>query len=406
MNLLYFTNSYPYGLGEQWKANELNVLINHFDKITVVPFSYGGNFDHPKNLPLGVEMAGPLFKDHNLQVKKIDLFRLLFSRHVGSFFVELISSKAFLNKVHFISWLGSSLNVLRLLESKLLQHLIKEADSNCVLYFYWGKGSNEVLPFINTARFHKVFVRMHRYDLFEYLNNNYIPYRKALLNVIDVAAPSSVAGKIHLQQLYPNAKAEIMSLGCGTIGNGKVSPPSHNNVFRIISCSLLSPVKRIHLMIECLPFLKMPVLWRHVGGGVLMEELKAQVERLGMSDKFIFEGMMNSDSILDFYTDNEFDIFINTSSSEGVPFSIMEAFSAGIPVMATDVGGTREIVDEKTGALLSAEIRPEELARELTTFYHLSIDLKLKIRKASIIKYENICNASTLTQELASILKK
>jgi hypothetical protein len=40
-------------MGEQWKTNELNVLVKHFDEITVVPYAYGGisqtqNHYHPE----------------------------------------------------------------------------------------------------------------------------------------------------------------------------------------------------------------------------------------------------------------------------------------------------------------------------------------------------------------------
>ena len=52
------------------------------------------------------------------------------------------------------------------------------------------------------------------------------------------------------------------------------------------------------------------------------------------------------------------DLFINTSSSEGVPVSIMEALSVGIPIIATDVGGTKEIVT-KTTARIASETRIE-----------------------------------------------
>ena len=44
--------------------------------------------------------------------------------------------------------------------------------------------------------------------------------------------------------------------------------------------------------------------------------------------------------------------FVNVSESEGIPVSIMEAASFGIPIIATDVGGTSEIVDNSNGFLI------------------------------------------------------
>ncbi len=79
----------------------------------------------------------------------------------------------------------------------------------------------------------------------------------------------------------------------------------------------------------------------------LTVELKALVKQLNLVDKFIFIGTVQSEDVMNYYTGNTIDLFVNTSSSEGVPFSIMEAFAAGIPVMATNVGGTGEIVDDR-----------------------------------------------------------
>jgi len=54
---------------------------------------------------------------------------------------------------------------------------------------------------------------------------------------------------------------------------------------------------------------------------------------------------------------------VNVSSTEGIPVSIMEAISCGIPVVATKVGGNPEIVQEQNGLLLSPNPTPNEIAR-------------------------------------------
>jgi colanic acid/amylovoran biosynthesis glycosyltransferase len=72
---------------------------------------------------------------------------------------------------------------------------------------------------------------------------------------------------------------------------------------------------------------------------------------------------------MEYYRNNPVDLFINTSSSEGLPVSIMEASSFGIPTIATNVGGTGEIVrDGETGFLLNADVSPKELADKIEQF--------------------------------------
>jgi glycosyltransferase involved in cell wall biosynthesis len=403
MKLFYFTYCYPYGMGEQWKANELNELVRFFEEITVVPFFYGGNFDNPKKLPDGIKLLGPLFKEMEPE-KKQSLWRLILHRNMPDFFREFVAKRVFLNKGKLVSWLNGTRHAVRVLRNPVMQNIIKSGDKETVLYFYWGKGSSEILPFINTEKFKRTFVRMHRFDLFEYVNNNYIPYRGRLMNKISVAAPSSFAGKEHLLQNYPGARAKIEEFRCGTIDNGKLSSYSTDNVLRVMSCSGLSAVKRVHLMIESLQYVDFPIIWTHLGDGSLSHELKELSRKLHVEERFVFKGMIQSEKVLDFYTDNTIDLFINTSSSEGVPFSIMEALSAGIPVMATDVGGTGELVDKEVGNLLPAEVTPRQLAQHLKSFYELSLQEKIALRKQAHERYANFWNAKKLATELGSFL--
>ena len=74
---------------------------------------------------------------------------------------------------------------------------------------------------------------------------------------------------------------------------------------------------------------------------------------------------------MELYKEKPFDIFLNVSSSEGLPVSIMEAISFGMPVIATDVGGTSEItITGKTGLLLADEFKNEDLASAIEKLYH------------------------------------
>jgi colanic acid/amylovoran biosynthesis glycosyltransferase len=71
---------------------------------------------------------------------------------------------------------------------------------------------------------------------------------------------------------------------------------------------------------------------------------------------------------LKYYNNNDIDVLVNVSHSEGIPVSMMEAQSCGIPVCAKNVGGVPEIVDNDNGVLLSEDVKPAGLAESLILF--------------------------------------
>ena len=79
--------------------------------------------------------------------------------------------------------------------------------------------------------------------------------------------------------------------------------------------------------------------------------------------------MVSNEKILDFYAEQFVDLFINLSDSEGIPVSIMEALSAGIPVLATNVGGTGECVGQENGFLVEKITPVEEIASVVYNYF-------------------------------------
>jgi glycosyltransferase involved in cell wall biosynthesis len=78
-------------------------------------------------------------------------------------------------------------------------------------------------------------------------------------------------------------------------------------------------------------------------------------------------GHVDTDEVVRFYRDNYVDAFVSLSVSEGLPVSMMEAQSFGIPIVAVGVHGVPEIVNDATGVLLEPEATVEAMAEGLTT---------------------------------------
>lgn len=87
-----------------------------------------------------------------------------------------------------------------------------------------------------------------------------------------------------------------------------------------------------------------------VGGGINEEEVRAAVQRLGLSERVTMTGVVNPIPPLL----KSIDIVVLPSlSNEGLPNSVMEGMAASLPIVATDTGGTRELViDGHTGFLI------------------------------------------------------
>ena len=75
------------------------------------------------------------------------------------------------------------------------------------------------------------------------------------------------------------------------------------------------------------------------------EECEQLIEKLDLKVNFSLAGFHEQPSLLF----SEGDISVLTSISEGFPYTVIESMSCGIPVVATDVGGVSEALDEKSG---------------------------------------------------------
>jgi colanic acid/amylovoran biosynthesis glycosyltransferase len=145
---------------------------------------------------------------------------------------------------------------------------------------------------------------------------------------------------------------------------GRNPDPADYEPINVVSCSNLIGLKRVHLIIEALSLVTdINVKWIHFGDGHLLDEIKENAAKLAPNIEVDLKGRVSNKEVLEFYRTNPIDLFINVSETEGVPVSIMEALSFGIPCFATDVGGTAEILEEIGGKLVSKEFEIDELSK-------------------------------------------
>ncbi len=98
-----------------------------------------------------------------------------------------------------------------------------------------------------------------------------------------------------------------------------------------------------------------------VGRGPMEAELRARHRELGLDDRFRFLGF-RKDAVA---VMSAFDVFCLPSRFEGLPVVLMEALALGLPIVATDVGGVAELVDDGKEAVLVPAGEPHRLAAAL-----------------------------------------
>ena len=135
------------------------------------------------------------------------------------------------------------------------------------------------------------------------------------------------------EQVSPALPRRSEILRVGMVARMNAHSKNHDGFLRIAA--------QIHKRMPNVEFLL-------VGDGPLRPELERQAAELGIGDRTIFMGMRRDiPSVL-----ASLDVAVLTSDSESLSNAILEAMAAGLPVVAYDVGGNAELVNDNRGTLV------------------------------------------------------
>ncbi|MCP3177488.1 glycosyltransferase family 4 protein [Desulfuromonas sp. KJ2020] len=129
----------------------------------------------------------------------------------------------------------------------------------------------------------------------------------------------------------------------------------------------LSPVRRTQLYFpSCLKSLRDGGLLDRVaviiaGTGPELPAIQAEVQSLDVANRCIFLGSVPNREIQHLYA--VADIFLHPTYNEGFPRVVIEAMAAGLPIVSTDAGGTRELMGNLQSSLIVSRDDPEAFAR-------------------------------------------
>ncbi len=397
--LIFVTSKFPYGNGETFIENEINYLAKAFDKVFIYA-TEANSSEHCRAVPENVTA----FAANPRKVSKLDYLPCLIKPTVIKEIFSNCLSGNVPGKISACCYFWACVNASLQQVCEFLKVCDVTTEDEVVIYSYWlhtiGMTAlhikNRLKKYVKTM---KCVSRCHGFDVYVGRSHaKYQPFQEYEIKSFDGVYPCAKAGEQYLKERYPSLKDKISAKYLGVEDHFKFVFPKKDDVFSIVSCSNVIPVKRVHRIAEALSQITdKEILWTHFGDGEEFEALnRLCAEILPKNVQYALPGRIPNEQIYDFYNNHNVNLFINVSSSEGLPVSIMEAISFGIPMIATDVGGTNEIVtDGKNGCLLPEDFKTADLA-----------DLIIKFINFPDEEYHNFCKNARETFESSFVAKK
>ena len=183
------------------------------------------------------------------------------------------------------------------------------------------------------------------------------------------------------------SEVDVQSLSAGT------HHPDAGRPVELLSVGRLDPEKAPEMLLKALAQLEERTPGRYrltiVGDGQLENELRAEAKRFG--DAVRFRGHVpNGPELFELYRAS--DVFVHVARTEGLPQVLTEAQAAGLPIVATDVGGVRAGLGDGAEALLVPPNDPEALTAAIT---RVASDRDLR----AVFRELGLARARTLTLE-------
>ena len=371
---------------------EIAFLASGFDEVLI--YSSAASTETKRDLPDNV--CSTVFSN---RLSKWDKLKAL----TGFFSNEFRSEKKRVREVYKQEWSRGIRNTALIslfIGKRWKQELEKEIERSkgidLTFYSYWCTDTALGLALLSQSNPSvKTLSRVHGWDLyFEATSFNYQPYRELIAHNLTCLYPISRKGECYIRDRWKVNPNALRMARLGTREVNEVQPNRIRNI--LVSCSNLIPLKRVSLIAESLKYVdQVDLEWYHFGDGPRRAKIDKLVEmsrREGV--KIHLMGRKSNDEILRWFEENAPNLFINVSTTEGIPVSIMEAMSFGTPVFATDVGGTSEIVSNENGRLLKPDITPAELGRMIQEFFLLNREDGLVMRSNAREMWRKRYNAS------------
>lgn len=354
--LCFFTASYPYGIkSETFIEAEMKYHSEAFKKVYIIPQYKESNFI--REVQENVEILDFLTKEPITKKNKV----------AAGFWSPLLSIKIILSEISakglrvfvknfkiFIDILLTQLCVAKKIEN----HLLHRLPPNSIFYDFWFENSTLALSILKHKKLINGFVtKAHGFDVYdERWGSVGVPYRNWKIKKIDALYLVSDFGIRYIKERISakyHGKIHLSRYGVirKPVKYEKSAPKPYKT---IVSCARLVSFKMIDQIPVLLKGIKEPVHWVHFGDGEEREKVEQACKQLPDNIKCTLMGQVDNKDVVEYYVNNQVDLLISLSTTEGLPVSMIEALSFNIPIVAVPAGGVPELViDGETGFLLN-----------------------------------------------------
>jgi colanic acid/amylovoran biosynthesis glycosyltransferase len=397
-NIIYVTSGFPFGKAEVWAINEINSLIELGEEVIIIPRNVDKpviNHDAVKFLPRTLIL--PLFN------AKIIFSFLHFIFSQPFLFIKLIKenynhANTIIDFAKGLVVIPKSLYIYKSLKNNNIQHIHSFQTTTTAFIAYILSNCLNV-PWSYTLHTSETILKKSRYkrSILFYSTHSSICRTISMTTARDL---SNFIGPV----LSNKVKMVRLGVDVSIVYQPKLA---RNDLFTIVTPAELAPRKgHIFSLLAAKLLVESgfrSFQWLFYGSGLLLNELKMKVLELDLVDNCFFMGNIDHNDLLKKYKNNEVDVVVLSSVSsdapEGVPVSLMEAMSFEIPVIATDSGGTKELVDGRSGLLIQ-ERDPASIAdsiRVLITDFEEQRKFGLDGRSKIIKEFNTLKNAKELS---------
>jgi glycosyltransferase involved in cell wall biosynthesis len=400
--LVLITSNFPFGTGEPFIETEFPYLYRVFDRVVIL----SQNSSSPRTRMVPSDVSVHRYNPAT-SLKGFLLLPSLISRNSGLIISSYRSELKFRRRIRFRLSLNQRLfllkKIIKAIQLRDIMNFVLKAEnlsSNVIFYSFWMNSGAHAIGLMNEVPGIRI-ARAHASDLYEEKSRlKFLPLLEFTSKKLDAVILPSEQG---LKYFKDKTGLTGDHLRISRLGVSRTFPPGESGddpdaPFVVVSCSNLISLKRVDLIIKSLELCKpeKKILWIHFGGGPLRNELERMAAgKLGNKAmlSWEFKGHIPNRDVLKYYSDHKVDLFINTSSTEGTPVSIMEVQSFGIPVIATDVGAVSELVVEGTGTLLPAGFSPANLSQLIIRYMKMQPGENRDMRDRIIRHWEAHYNA-------------